>query len=176
VNIETPPEKLTFVDTFIRGFLSFGLLGSFFGIIIYAVSKSLWATTKFNLALWAITSPFAYFRIYNPAVKWLVDEQGKLYSRAKRKADRVAKRFALEWAILLPLASITGAVLYAGVYPNVPLAVALVVLNSAFWGYVHARIFTQAYLPFANLKNVFWVSKVLWQRIYRSTDDHSNGV
>ncbi|NJF25085.1 hypothetical protein [Thermococcus sp. Bubb.Bath] len=175
MNRETPPEKLTFVDTFVRGFLSFGLLGSFFGIIIYAVSKSLWATAKFNLALWIITSPLAYFRIYNPALKWLIDS-GESFSQAKRKAERAAKRFALEWAILLPLATAAGAVLYSGVYPNVPLAVALVVLNSAFWGYVHARIFTQAYLPFANLKNVFWVSKVLWRRIYRSTDGHSDGV
>jgi len=175
MNRETPPEELTFVDNFVKGFLSFGLLGSFFGIIIYAVSKSLWITAEFNLALWIITSPLAYFRIYNLALKWLIDG-GKPYSLATRKADRVAKRFAFEWAILLPLASVTGAVLYAGVYPNVLLAVALVVLNSAFWGYLHAKIFTPAYLPFASPKNTFWLSKALLRRIYGSEDGHSNGV
>ncbi|WP_297523695.1 hypothetical protein [Thermococcus sp.] len=159
---KTPPKKLIFVDNLIRGFLSLGLLGSFFGIIIYAVSKSLWITAEFSLALWIITSPLAYFRIYNPALKWLVDERGKPYSRAKREAERVAKTFALEWAVLLSLASITGAALFSMIYPNVLLGVLLVVASSAVWGYIHAKILAPAYTPIASSKKILWISRKIW--------------
>ena len=164
MNQETPPEKLIFVDNLIRGFLSFGLLGSFFGIIIYAVSKSLWTTAKFNLALWIITSPLVYFRIYNPALKWLVDERGRPYSRAKREAERVAKTFAFEWAVLLPLSSLLGATLFSIAYPNVPLGVLLVVASSVVLGYVHARVYTPVYTPIANPKGT--ISRMIYQKWY----------
>lgn len=166
MNCETPPEKLIFVDNLTRGFLSFGLLGSFFGIIIYAVSKSLWTTAKLNLALWIITSPLVYFRIYNPALKWLVDERGRPYSRAKREAERVAKTFAFEWAVLLSLASITGAALFSRTYPNILLGVLLVIASSAVWGYMYTKIFTPVYIPIANTREVFWISKVIYQKWY----------
>jgi len=164
MNQETPPEKLIFVDNLIRGFLSFGLLGSFFGIIIYEVSKSLWATAKFSLALWIVTSPLVYFRIYNPALEWLVNEQGKSYPRARREAGRVAKTFAFEWAILLPLASITGAALFSMAYPNVLLSVLLVVASSVVLGYVHARVYTPVYTPIANPKGT--ISRMIYQKWY----------
>ncbi len=166
---ETPPKRLIFVDNIIKGFLSLGLLGSFFGIIIYAVSKSLWITAEFSFALWIITSPLAYFRIYNPALKWLVGEWGKPYSRAERASTQIAKTFAFEWAVLLPLANITGAALFSITYPNVLLGILLVVASSAVWGYIHAKIFTPAYIPIASHRKVFRISEAIYQKWYEGT-------
>ncbi|WP_460129758.1 hypothetical protein [Thermococcus prieurii] len=98
INRETPLEKLIFVDNFVKGFLSFGLLGSFFGILIYLISESLWVTAKFNLLLWIIPSLLAYFRGYASALKCVAEEPGKPYAEAERKAGSIAKTFALEWA------------------------------------------------------------------------------
>ena len=163
---ETSPEKLIFVDNLVKGFLSFGLLASVYGIIIYAVSKSLWITAKFSLALWIITSPLVYFRIYNPTLKWLVDEQGKPYSRAERESKQVAKTFTFEWAVILPMASITGAALFSMAYPNILLGILLVVAGSAVWGYIHAKVFTPAYIQLASHRKLFCVSKIIYQKWY----------
>jgi len=166
MNRETPPEKLIFVDNFVKGFLSFGLLGSFFGILIYSISKSLWVTAKFNLLLWIITSLLAYFRGYASALKCVAEEPGKPCAEAEREAGSIAKTFALEWAVLLPLSSVFGAVLFSITYPNILLGILLAIASSTTWGYIHAKIFTPAYIPIANQKKVLWISKIVYQKGY----------
>ncbi len=51
-------------------------------------------------------------------------------------------RVVVEILFLMPTASISGAALFYWGYPNIPLAVTLVILNSILMGYLHARILT----------------------------------
>ncbi len=163
MNNETPPERLLFVDNLKRGFLSFGLLGSFFGIIIYTASTSPLDYCKVQPSPldYNLTSA-VYALVYSSKNKRR--GEGKQYSPIVRKVEQVAKLSTLEWAVLLPLSSLLGATLFSIAYPNVPLGVLLVVASSAVWGYAHTRSYTPVYTPIANPKGTISFSRMIYQK------------
>lgn len=107
-----------------------------------------------------------YFIIigYNETLKWAIEKQGKSYPQARMETEKFTRTFTLELAVLFPMASITGAALFSMAYLNVLLGILLVVVSSAVWGYVHAKIFTSAYIPIANPRKIFRISVVLYKR------------
>jgi len=145
------PRKLLFIDNFIKGWSYFVIMGLLFGFL--AAKGSLWNIIKFNLIIWSVMAIITYFIGYNETLKWAIEKQEKSYPQARMETKKFMRTFALELAILFPMASITGATLFSIAYPDVPLGFLLVVVSSIGWGYLHAKIFTPVYLPIANPKN-----------------------
>ncbi|WP_297486597.1 hypothetical protein [Thermococcus sp.] len=170
----TIPKGLIFIDNFIKGWGYFIIVGLIFGF--FAVKGPLWKVIKFNVIIWPVAGSLIYLAGYNATLKWAIEEQGKPYRQAKRETERFSARFALEIALLFPLASITEAALYVKAHPNILLSVILIILSSTFWGYIHAKVFTPAYVPIANPKKVVWISKTIYQKWYQEKEDKNQNV
>ncbi|WP_297521686.1 hypothetical protein [Thermococcus sp.] len=94
------PEKLLFIDNFIKEWGYFVIVGLLFGFL--AVRGSLWNIAKFNIIIWSVVAITTYFIGYNETLKWAIEKQGKSYSRARMETERFMRTFVLELAILFP--------------------------------------------------------------------------
>jgi hypothetical protein len=134
------PHEVMLTDTWVRGFIGSAVLGLLFGP--FAIAGSFRGVVKFNLVLWPLFSVLHYFIQYRYLLRKRMEVEHKPYEVAKREVDRYLNRVVVEILFLMPTASISGAALFYWGYPNIPLAVTLVILNSILMGYLHARVLT----------------------------------